>query len=106
MFAPFEVYPGNLETVKAFKILKSLRKHDAMRVLKTWVNLWATSSRHHEAVQLPCLFGCTVGADKQTHYVMCPILFCLTVKTFQVSEWPLERLGLSSPSVHSLRTGS
>ena len=69
MFTPFEVYSESRETIEAFKIRKTLRKHDSRRVLKTWVNSWATSRRYHEAVQLPCLFGCKDGVDKQSHYL-------------------------------------
>ena len=83
--------------------MRSLRKHDAMRIFKTWVNSWATSSRFHEAVQLPCLFGCADGLDQQSHYAMCPILFHLTAQCIHVSEWPLERIGLCNPCSQSLK---
>jgi len=104
MFAPFEIDPEGLETHAAFQQLKSLRKHDAMRVIKTWVNSWATSSRYHESVRLPCLFGCPDGLDSQSHYAMCPILFFLTAKSIKVSKWPIERIGLSMPSITSLKS--
>ena len=104
LFAPYEVDPDSLDTNAAFEILKQLRKHDAVRVIKTWVNAWATSNRYHEAVQFPCLFGCKDCADKLSHYVMCPNLYFLICQSVQASSWPLERIGLHNPSQKSLLT--
>ena len=39
-------------------------------VVKSWLNGWTTSRRLHEAVQLPCLFGCT-AQDDLAHYISC-----------------------------------
>ncbi len=64
-----------------------------MRVLKTWVNSWATSSRHHEV--LPCLFGRRQARDEQSHYVMCPWLRFI-VSNFPANS-PMVRLGLAQP---------
>ena len=36
---------------------RSMRKYEAMRIIKTWCSSWATSSRMHEDVQWPCLYG-------------------------------------------------
>ena len=41
----------------ALSIMRKFRNHDAMKIVKTWVNSWATSRRYHEPVILPCLFG-------------------------------------------------
>ena len=76
-----------------------------MRVVKTWVNSWATSDRFHEAVHLPCLFGYEAAKDKTSHYVMCPIL-CHLLTQFRsgVPDCPLKRIGLVDPTRQSLLT--
>ena len=74
-------------------------------VLKAWVNSWATSDRCHEAIRLPCMFGCDGAKDKMTHYVMCPILFTLLTQfRTDTPNCPLKRIGLVDPSRESLLT--
>ena len=63
-FSPFDIPHFDYPDIAVQ--LRQLRKHDAMRVIKTWVNSWATSYRLHEPVLLPCLFGC-VNASDQTN---------------------------------------
>ena len=79
-------------------MLRQLRKHDAHRVLKTWVNSWATSTRFHSSVKLPCLFGCEGQEDRLNHYVMCPNLFFLLGQLIPSPSAPLERIGLVHPT--------
>ena len=38
---------------------------------------WTTSSRMHEPIVLPCLFGCIDSKDEFRHYMICPILWQL-----------------------------
>ncbi len=93
IFSPYDIPLFNYPSICA--LLKQLRKHDAMRVIKTWVNSWATSYRMHEPVLLPCLFGCANASDQLSHYVMCPILFALqTLLIPDAPQNPLERIGL------------
>ena len=75
-----------------------------MRVVKTWINSWATSSRFHEAPTLPCLFGCHDKEDRQSHYALCPFLFYLTVKLRpdDTPADPVTRIGVVRPSMDSL----
>ncbi len=97
LFAPYIV--PDFENSNASNVLRSIRKHDAMRVLKTWVNSWATSYRMHEPKLLPCVFGCPAGKDQLSHYVMCPILFALQTLLFpDCSPDPCKRIGLSGLS--------
>ena len=103
LFVPYEVERSSLDITGAFAVLKSTRKHDAMRCLKTWVNSWATSHRFHEAVRLSCLFGCDGAKDSMNHYVMCPILFALQVQLrSDTPACPLKRIGLIAPSRESI----
>jgi len=103
LFLPYEVTYTSLEISHALDSLRSVRKHDAMRALKTWVNSWATSHRFHEAIRYPCLFGCEGAKDCLTHYVMCPILFALQVQFLpDTPPCPLKRIGLIAPSRESM----
>ena len=74
-----------------------------MCVVKTWANAWATSHRMHEEIVLPCLFGCS-QTDSLQHYLFCPILFGLLRALHpDVSEMPLERIGLQNSSEINLQ---
>ena len=80
-----------------------IRKFDATCVVKTWANAWATSHRMHEEIVLPCLFGCS-QTDSLRHYLHCPILFGLLRALHpDVSEMPLERIGLQYSSEVNLK---
>ncbi len=103
MVAPYTASAEDLQVRACMTALKRLRQHDAMRVVKTWVNSWATTDRYHEAIRLPCIFGCPCK-DKLAHYIGCPILFYLTSQVLpQVPALPLERIGLGSPSIHNCK---
>ena len=96
MFLPFAVALTADSISNFFKFLRHLRKHEVMRIIKTWTNAWATSSRFHEARVLPCLFGCPEGTDRLDHYVMCPNLYAIqiTLSRSPVPDSPMKRLGL------------
>jgi len=75
-----------------FKLkLKRIQPHLKMLFVKTLTNGWHTSSRMHEAICLPCIFGCNalpsnclapiqanlpskLIRDETAHYLACPIL--------------------------------
>ena len=92
---------------EAFKRLRGMRSHDAIRDLKTWTNGWCTSDRFHASVRLPCLFGCIDAVDKQAHYCMCPNLFTILSYLWQpvedISSDPICRLGLQGTSIIRLK---
>ena len=76
MFAPFEVdFDDNVNLNVACGMLSHLRPNDSLKIIKTWLNGWATSHRMHEDILLPCLLGCATGEDSLRHYVMCPHMF-------------------------------
>jgi hypothetical protein len=85
------------------KVTKGMRKHDIMKIFRTWTNSWSTSYRYKEAILLPCLFGCGLGVDSQKHYSHCPILFailrCLRPST---PPCPKRRIGLLEPCTDTL----
>ena len=74
-----------------------------MMVVKSWGNSWATSDRFHEAVLLPCLFGCNSGKDILQHYINCPWLFrIVSWLRPETSSDPLVRFGIKDPSHEGL----
>ena len=96
-------------------ILKMLRSHDAIRVVKTWVNAWCASARFGEVPGHPCYFGCS-AKDDMRHYVMCPALYTLQRFVFEVPPpppllpdaflihpEPLQRLGIHCTSERILK---
>ena len=88
MFSPDRGVNICVDTMEAAgKLLKNYRMHDAMRVVKTWTNSWATSDRYQEPEVLPCLFGCTGEEDVLEHYLVCPIL-SLVLRTLRPSTPP------------------
>ena len=106
MFEPYAPEISDEDLERAFKHLRGLRSHDAIRVLKTWANGWCTSGRYHETVLLPCLFGCVGARDEQSHYCMCPNLYATLSYLWQsseVSDNPICRLGLLRPNLECLK---
>ena len=85
----------------AFRIMRQLRAHDAIRVLKTWINAWCTSARCHEETTYPCFFGCE-AKDCMEHYFNCPFLFAL--QRYLVGSTPnlLIQSSTSGPNFHIL----
>ena len=106
MFDPYVLAIPDEHIERAFKHLRGLRSHDAIRVLKTWANGWCTSGRFHETVHLPCLFGCVGARDGQAHYCMCPYLYATQSYLWhpsEVSNNPICRLGLLRPELNCLK---
>ena len=98
MFQPYELdFQQAIHLEWCWGALKKCRVADAVKIIKIWSNGWATSSRYHEGVLLPCLFGCSC-IDKLEHYLHCPHLLALwTFLAGHVSSDPLERWGLIRP---------
>ena len=75
-----------------------------MKVIKTWVNAWATSTRLHETNSLPCLFGCVGMRDDFAHYVECKVLNSLCKFLLESHpQDPLIAFGFLSPSVQHFK---
>ena len=88
-FGQSELIHDSLEFFKSE--LKKPQPHLRMLFVKTLTNAWHTSSRMHEAICLPCIFGCSALPrtclapihanlpnknirDETAHYLACPIL--------------------------------
>ena len=59
----------------AFDILNQTKVFNRMCWLKTLSNARHTTSRMHEDVIWPCIFGCTGCADNLMHYLICRVLW-------------------------------
>ena len=80
--------------------LSSLNSSFAIKVLRTWVNGWASSHRYHEAIVYPCSLGCKGGLDDLRHCVQCPHPSALTkVVIPEISSDPLARTGSINLSI-------
>ena len=100
LFAPHALnFETHIQLDTCFEVLRTMRTADSMRVMKTWVNGWATTYRYHEPTLYPCLFGCHAKPDDLKHYVQCSHLFAMNkFIRGHVSDDPLVRLGLVHPS--------
>ena len=78
--------------------------HFVMPLIKTWFNAWTTSHRMHEAVALPCLFGCPAASDSLLHYVRCRRLWlAVSYATRHSSPLALDiRIGLRTATRENL----
>ena len=103
LFAPFQVdYCSVVNLDQVISLLKQVQPHSGLKVIKTWLNGWATSSRMKEDVVLPCLLGCSHGEDSLKHYVMCSHMFAFCNYVFKVDSCPLSRFAIRNPSIQNL----
>jgi hypothetical protein len=105
LFAPHSLDFNNLIDLDAcFALLRKMRTSDAMTILKTWTNSWATSHRSHDpGGKLPCLLGCRAQKDSLIHYLQCPYLFSLMQFFNRSTDCnPLVRFGLVKPNLDCL----
>ena len=67
---------------------------------------WTTSTRMHESVSLPCIFGCVDCRDEFRHYIICPILWQLAKEALDMQETSFavgHRLCLSSVNLNKVK---
>ena len=73
--------------------------------LKAIAGAWCTTTRMHESVIWPCVFGCKDCPDSLTHYLVCPILWQFPREFMSLEDPGLSigsRLCLSNPSTDKL----
>ena len=74
--------------------------------LRTAAGGWTTSIRMHSDVLLcRCMFGCIDSEDVLTHYLCCPILWCLAREISGINETDvsiISRLSIQDPSKDKL----
>jgi len=105
LFQPYDIFGRDGASFdEAFEILGKTGGRISLKVVKTWLNGWATSHRMHEDIILDCLLGCKGFPDSLSHYVFCPHLYMLQKYLFaRTSEDPLIRFGIKSPEIFSLK---
>jgi hypothetical protein len=95
-----EVILSNDSLASAASRLKKLGPRIAMCVIKTWANAWTTSTRMHEAYELPCIFGCQGCEDDLEHYLICDplwtvVISCSSGQSELLHAGPFTKLGLA-----------
>ena len=91
----------NLDT--CIKSLDLISIPDKAKVIKTWLNGWATTYRIKGDFKRDCLLGCHGEPDSLAHYLMCPRIYaCSRHVVPSTSDDPLIRCGLANPSKVSL----
>ena len=102
LFLPYELdFQQAILLDRCWVTLKKCRVADAVKIIKTWSNGWATSSRYHEGLVLPCLFGCNSCSDSLEHYLHCTHLLAMwRFLAGNVSADPLKRWGLIAPGLN------
>ena len=104
LFAPFHIdFCSEVDVDGAFNLLNHLQPQNALKVIKTWLNGWATSARMHEDILLPCLLGCGTGEDSLKHYLQCPQLYAFCRCFFNTDSCPLIRIGIKNPTISNLK---
>ena len=84
-------------------VSRNVPKQVVFTVLKTWANSWCTTTRLHEAVIWPCIFGCPGEEDRLSHYLRCTRFWSGIGASARadgpIYEDPLVKISLSLPSV-------
>ena len=109
LFAPYHIdFSRKVDVDRALALLHHFRPQEALKVIKTWLNGWATSAHMHEEVLLPCLLGCTYGEDSLNHYLQCPhvVAFCKFFFFFLIDSRPLICIAIKSPTINNLKATS
>ena len=85
--------------------MRKLRKHEAMQIIKTWCNSWATSYRYHESTLFLCLLGCPFMKDELNRYVFCPHIWNVARTAFPHLAFDslFDRLCVNNPCTESLK---
>ena len=108
LFAPYDIYAEEGADIEyAYSLLNKVGGHVSLKVVKTWLNGWATSHRMHEDPILECVLGCKDAPDSLSHYISCPHLFALRRFLFDgISGDPSICFGIKSPRIFSFKVMS
>jgi len=85
------------------QVSKTLSSSVVLTVLKTWANSWCTTSRYHEDILWPCIFGCCGAKDELAHYLCCIRFWSGICESCDLQESlvhvdPLIKMSLANPS--------
>ena len=97
LFAPYEIHHNSVNLDRCIISLNLISGPSRVRVVKTWLNGWATTDRIKGDFRRSCLLGCPGEADSLAHYLMCPRVFASVKFVVNTAhEDPLIRVGLRS----------
>jgi len=103
LFAPYEINYNLVNIDSCIHSLNLVSAPSRVKIVKTWLNGWATTYRIKGDFRRSCLLGCTGEPDSLAHYLMCPRIYaCVQFVLPDTHEDPLIRIGLRSPSRESL----
>ena len=100
VFVPYDIdFLYSVKLDSCISSLKLISVPDRAKVIKTWLNGWATTYRIKGDFFHNCLLGCPSEPDSLAHYLMCPRIFaCMQFVVPSTSGDPLTRCGLCNPS--------
>jgi hypothetical protein len=103
LFTPYDIDFVNMVKLDlCTSSLNSISVSDRTKVIKTWLNGWATTYRIKGDFFHSCLLGCNNEPDSQAHYLMCPRIYASMRHVVpSTSGDPLIRCGLCNPSKES-----
>ena len=85
------------------RISKQVGKMVTLCVVKSWANSWCTTTRYHEVVRWPCIWGCEGKPDSLSHYLCCHHFWSVIASAARLgvevfNEDPRVKLCLLNPS--------
>ena len=100
LFRPFVLDWNCIQFSNSISALQPFHPGNVMKVIKTWMNAWTTSSRMGGAHHIyACRFGCKDVTDRLGHYIECLMMFSLWKFMHRdLSIHATDRWGLSSPN--------
>jgi len=100
LFHPFELDWNSIQFSMSISALQPFNSGKVMKVIKTWMNAWTTSSRMGGAHHIyPCLSGCKDVTVRLGHYIECAKVFTLWKFMHRdLSIHATDRWGLNSPN--------
>lgn len=104
LFDPYHVdFTNCVNLQQCINTLNTITDSARVKVVKTWLNGWATSCRIKGNFERTCLLGCPDARDSAAHYLMCPRIFAVCRFVLPTSsDDPLIRCGLCRPARESM----
>ena len=100
LFAPHDVnFSNHINLHDCMSVLKELSESDRLKVIKTWLNGWATSRRIKGDFLYNCILGCEESPDCLSHYLQCSRVYGACIYLWpDTPDDPLIRCGLCAPT--------
>ena len=104
LFVPYDIdFSHSVKLNFCISSLKLISVPDRAKVIKTWLNGWATTYRIKGDFFHNCLLGCPSEPDSLARYLVCPRIYaCMRFVVPGTNPDPLTRCGLCNPSKANL----